>query len=103
MSNSIHVQQLSEFDMAEHLRNDEDIAEYLSLVLQDGDTDELIRALGHIAKARGMMQLAKESGLGQEGLYNTLRVGSHPPFDSIMKVLKALHFDLKAVCHSTEH
>jgi len=103
MSELIHIQELSEFDMAEQLRSDEDIAEYLSLVLQEGDTDELIRALGHIAKARGMTQLARDSGLGRESLYKSLRVGSKPQFDTIVKVLKALNFDLQAVCHSSNH
>lgn len=85
--------------MAEQLRTDEDIASYLSMVLEDGDTDELIHALGYIAKARGMTQIAKETGLGRESLYKALRSGSRPQFDTILKVLKSLNFDLKAVVH----
>ena len=93
------TQELINFDMAEQLRTDEDIASYLSMVLEDGDTDELIHALGYIAKARGMTQIAKETGLGRESLYKALRSGSRPQFDTIMKVLKSLNFDLKAVVH----
>ncbi|WP_112135827.1 addiction module antidote protein [Marinomonas primoryensis] len=93
------TKELTNFDMAEQLRTDEDIASYLSMVLEDGDTDELIHALGYIAKARGMTQIAKETGLGRESLYKALRSGSRPQFDTILKVLKSLNFDLKAVVH----
>ncbi|MBJ7556646.1 addiction module antidote protein [Marinomonas spartinae] len=94
------IKELTNFDMAKQLRTDEDIATYLSMVLEDGDTDELIHALGHIAKARGMTQIAKDSGLGRESLYKALRSGSRPQFDTIVKVLKSLNFDLKAVIHT---
>ena len=90
---------LTDFEMAEQLRSDNDIAAYWSMVLEDGDSDELIHALGYIAKARGMTQIAKDSGLGRESLYKALRVGSRPQFDTIMKVLKSLDFDLKVVGH----
>ncbi|MFD1383158.1 addiction module antidote protein [Rhodanobacter aciditrophus] len=88
---------LKNFDMAEQLRDDADIAAYLSMVLDEGDTEELIAAIGHIAKARGMTQIAKESGLGRESLYKALRSGSRPQFDTILKVLKALGLELKIV------
>ena len=94
------IKELTNFDMAEQLRTDEDIAAYLSMVLEDGDTDELIHALGHIAKARGMTQIGKDSGLGRESLYKALRTGSRPQFDTIVKVLKSLNFDLKTVIHT---
>lgn len=88
---------LKSFDMAEQLRDDADVAAYLSMVLEEGDTEELIAAIGHIAKARGMIQIAKESGLGRESLYKALRSGSRPQFDTILKVLKALGLELKIV------
>lgn len=88
---------LKNFDMAEQLRDDADIAAYLSMVLEEGDAEELIAAIGHIAKARGMTQIAKESGLGRESLYKALRSGSRPQFDTILKVLKALGLELKIV------
>ena len=61
------------FDVADYLQTDEDIVEYLSQVLSEGDTDELVRAIGYVAKARGMSQIAKDSGLctiHQGGLQN---------------------------------
>ena len=61
------------FDVADYLQTDEDIVEYLSQVLSEGDTDELVRAIGYVAKARGMSQIAKDSGLctiQQDGLQN---------------------------------
>ena len=88
---------LKPFDMAEQLRTEEDIVAYLSMVLEDGDTDELIAALGHIAKARGMAEIARESGLGRESLYKALRLGARPQFDTIFKVIKALGLELRIV------
>lgn len=63
------------FDVADYLQTDEDIVEYLSQVLSEGDTDELVRAVGYVAKARGMSQIAKESGLGRASLYKSLQPG----------------------------
>lgn len=94
-----NIKNLTRFDMAEQLRTDEDSAAYLSMVLEEGDYNELIHALGYIAKARGMTQIAKDTGLGRESLYKALRVGSRPQFDTVMKVLKSLNFELKVVEH----
>jgi probable addiction module antidote protein len=82
------------FDMAKILDSDEAIVEYLSQVLEDGDTDEVIRALGYVTKAKGMTQIAEESGLGRESLYKALTPGAKPRFDTIMKVFKALGLKL---------
>ena len=84
------VQKLKAFDITSHLDSEEAMAEYLSQVLEDGDNDELIRALGHIAKAKGMATVAKDSGLGRESLYKALSEGSQPRFDTITKVINAL-------------
>lgn len=84
------AQKLKAFDITRHLDCEEAMAEYLSQVLEDGDNDELIRALGHIAKAKGMATVAKDSGLGRESLYKALSVGSQPRFDTISKVINAL-------------
>lgn len=84
------AQKLKAFDITRHLDSEEAMAEYLSQVLEDGDNDELIRALGHIAKAKGMTTVAKDSGLGRESLYKALSVGSQPRFDTISKVINAL-------------
>ncbi len=78
------------FDIVALLDSDEMINEYLSQVLDDGDSDELIRALGYIAKAKGMAMVAERSGLGRESLYKALRPGAKPRFDTVLKVIKAL-------------
>ena len=85
--------------MASQLRSESDITDYLSIVLEEGDTDELIRAVGYVAKARGMTQIAQETGLGRESLYKSFREGVKPQFDRVLKVLPALNIDLKAVTH----
>ena len=84
------AQKLKAFDITRHLDSEEAMAEYLSQVLEGGDNDELIRALGHIAKAKGMATVAKDSGLGRESLYKVLSAGSQPRFDTISKVINAL-------------
>lgn len=61
--------EITNFDIAEYLDNKEIVAEYLSQILADGDMDELLEALGNIAKAKGMSQIASETGLGRESLY----------------------------------
>ncbi len=82
------------FDMADYLDSDEAIQEYFRQVMENGDPDEIIRALGHIARARGMAQLAKDTGLGRESLYKTFSEGSKPRFETIMRVTKALGLTL---------
>ena len=84
------IQKLKAFDITRHLDSEEAMAEYLSQVLEDGDNAELIRALGHIAKAKGMATVAKDSGLGRESLYKALSEGSQPRFDTITKEINAL-------------
>jgi probable addiction module antidote protein len=96
MTPKVKIDNLPEFDMANYLDNDEAIAEYLSQVLADGDDGELAQALGHIAKARGMTQIAKDAGIGRESLYKALRADAHPRFDTIHRVCKALGVKLVA-------
>lgn len=88
------TEKLKDFDITRHLDTEESMAEYLSQVLEDGDSDELIRALGHIAKAKGMAQVANASGLGRESLYKALSEGSQPRFETITKVIQALGFKM---------
>ncbi|MDR0209107.1 MAG: putative addiction module antidote protein [Pseudomonas putida] len=94
------TEKLIPFDMATLLDSDEAISEYLSQVLVDGDSDEIIRALGHIARARGMSAIAANSGLGRESLYKALTPGAKPRFDTILRVVRALGIDLFAQPHS---
>ena len=82
------------FDIVDYLDSEEAIQEYFRQVMEDGDPDEIIRALSHIAKARGMAQLAKDTGLGRESLYKSLSEGAKPRFDTILRVTKALGLKL---------
>jgi probable addiction module antidote protein len=81
--------EVTNFDITQYLDDKEVIAEYLSQILADGDTDELLDALGNIAKAKGMSQIASETGLGRESLYKTFHKGTKPKFDTIMKVMQS--------------
>jgi probable addiction module antidote protein len=78
------------FDAAEYLDNEVLIAEYLSAAAEDPNPDVFVAALGDVAKARGMAQIAKDTGLGRESLYKTLSAGAHPRFETINSVLHAL-------------
>lgn len=83
------------FDIVAELDSDEAISEYLRQVFEDGDSDEIVRAIGYVARARGMAQLARDSGLGRENLYNALKPGSKPRFDTILRVCRALGVNLE--------
>ena len=78
------------FDAAAYLDNDAVITEYLSAAAEDSTPDVFVAALGDVAKARGMAQIAKDAGLGRESLYKTLSAGAHPRFETINSVLHAL-------------
>jgi len=78
------------FDGAAYLDNDAVIAEYLSAAAEDPNPDVFVGALGDVAKARGMAQIAKDSGLGRESLYKALSAGAHPRFETINSVLHSL-------------
>ena len=87
---------LTTFDVSQYLDSKEMIAEYLTQVLQDGDMNELLEAIGNIAKAKGMSQIAKDTGLGRESLYKTFSSDSKPRFETIMKVLDSFGVKLQA-------
>ena len=78
------MQHLTEFDLATILDSEEAIGEYLSQVLADGDSDELLCAVGYIAKAV-VWQIAAATGLGRESLYKALTPGAKPRFDTVPK------------------
>lgn len=84
------------FDVAKYLTDDEAVAEYMNAVLEAEDPDLLLLALGDVARARGMAQVAKDSGLGRESLYKALTPGAKPRFDTVMKVARALGVRLTA-------
>lgn len=78
------------FDAAAYLDNDAVVAEYLSAAVEDPNPDVFIAALGDVAKARGMAQIAKDAGLGRESLYKALGAGAHPRYETVSAVLGAL-------------
>ena len=82
------------FDMANHLGSEEEITEYLRQVLEDNDPAELAGALGNIARARSMTQLARDTGLSRESLYKSLSGERAPSSETLFKVMKALGFKL---------
>lgn len=84
---------ITQFDITEYLNNDEIIAMYLSEVLQNGSDEEFIAALNDIARAKGMNEIAKKSGISRESLYQTLS-SEKPRFESVRKILAALNIDL---------
>lgn len=96
MSEKTKISDLATFDMAEALNTEEDIANYLTLVLEEGDMSEFNHALNVVARARGMTAVAEQSGLTREALYKALRPESQPRFDTIYRVCKALGVRLVA-------
>ena len=80
----------SKFDIADYLDSNEMIAEYLNVVLEEGDDSEIVVAIGNIAKAIGMTKIAEETGMSRPSLYKALSEGAKPQFSTIMKVLKAV-------------
>lgn len=84
------------YDTVEYLKTDEDMALYLDACFEEaGDDAALIaKALGNIARARGMTQLARDTGLAREGLYKALSENGNPEFTTVMKVIKALGLKL---------
>ena len=96
MNRKVKMTELPEFDMAELLKTDEDIVNYINIVLEENDMAELTHALGVVARARGMSAVAEQSGLTREALYKALRPNSHPRFDTISRVCTALGVKLVA-------
>jgi probable addiction module antidote protein len=89
------------WDVTEHLDTDERIALFLEAVFEDGDAAAIAAAIGTVAKARGMTQLAAETGLSRPALYKALSGEGNPGLDTIMKVLAALGVRLTVV--PTDH
>jgi probable addiction module antidote protein len=86
------------YDVAEHLRTPNEMAAYLEACLQeaDGDAAFIAKALGDIARAKGMAQIARDTGLSRESLYKALSGQRSPGFDTILKVIEALGLRLHA-------
>ena len=84
------------YDAAEHLETEDDIIAYLEAALEDGDPAVIVHAIGNIARARGMSQIARDAGLGRESLYKALSPEGNPEFATVLKVVKALGIRLHA-------
>jgi len=101
MTEKLKVADLPDFDMAEMLKTEEDVANYLTIVLEENDMGEFTHALGVVARARGMSAVAEKSGLTREALYKALRPSSKPRFDTIYRVCNALGVRLVAQAGSS--
>jgi probable addiction module antidote protein len=85
---------LNDFDPARYLETEEDVAEYLNSMMEEGNTELLIAALGDVARARGMSEIARASGLTREALYRALKSDAQPRFDTVVRVCNALGLKL---------
>jgi len=90
MTKKIKPETLPDFDPTQHLETSEDMAAYLSIVMEEDDAALLAAALGDIARARGMSEVARSAGVTREALYKALRPNAHPRFETINKVCKSL-------------
>jgi probable addiction module antidote protein len=96
MKKKTKISDLPEFDMAKQLKSEEDIAAYVTMVIEEGDSSELAHALGVAARARGMSEIAQAAGITREALYKALRPNAQPRFDTINRVCTALGVRLVA-------
>jgi len=85
------------WDAAEEIRGSRDAAAYLAAALEDGDPALITAALGDIARAKGMAVVARKAGLGRESLYKALSTNGNPEFATVLRVIRALGLQLKAV------
>jgi len=92
----VNMAQLAPFDAADYLDDEQTIAEYLTAALEDPNPDVFLTAVRDVARARGMTQLAKDSGLGRESLYKALSPGAKPRYDTVLKLVHALGIKLSA-------
>jgi probable addiction module antidote protein len=96
MTTKTRASDLPGFDPAQYLDSDEAVAQYLTAILEEDNPGLLAAALGDIARARGMTEIAKASGLAREALYKALKPDAQPRFDTIARVCKALGVRLVA-------
>ncbi|EQA05304.1 putative addiction module antidote protein [Glaesserella parasuis] len=79
------------FDIVKYLDSDEAIAIYLTQIAETGDSNDFIVALGDVARAKGIAEIAQKTGLARESIYKALTSGSKPRFDTIMRIMNALN------------
>lgn len=85
---------IKKWDAADYLKTTDDIAAYLEAVVEDGDTKEILQALGVVARSAGMTEISKRTGLGRESLYKALGPNGNPSFATVNNVLKALNLKM---------
>ncbi|ROR15059.1 addiction module antidote protein [Erwinia sp. JUb26] len=92
-------EKFSKWDTAEYLKNEEDMSEYLNACFEEAGDDPayIAKALGTIARARGMSQISRDTGLSRESLYRALSGEGNPEFGTVIKVMKALGLRLHSV------
>jgi probable addiction module antidote protein len=90
------VTKTTPWDPASHLASDDDMAAYLEAALEDGDAAVVAAALGDIARAKGMTQVARDAGLGRESLYRSLSPNGNPELATVLRVVSALGLQLHA-------
>ena len=88
---------LKKWDVTEHMDNEEYISEYLKAAFESGDISEITRALGDVARARNMSDLAEKMGISRQGLYKTLSENGNPEFATIQKLITALGLQMSIV------
>lgn len=93
----IKINELKTFDVTEHLSDEASITQYLNVVIEQNDPALLVAALGDIARARGMTQMARDSGVTRESLYRALSADASPRFDTISKVVSGLGLKFQVV------
>jgi probable addiction module antidote protein len=89
------IKDLKKFDVVDYLKTEKDIATYLSAVLEDGDPALFVAAIGDIARAKGMTEIANRSGVTRESLYRALKVEARPRFETVTRVVQALGLKLR--------
>lgn len=90
------MKKAAEWDASNYLESKADIAAYLNAALEDGNTSVVAAVLGDIARAKGMTQLAKETGITRDGLYKALSPAGNLSFDTVQKVVRAFGLKLDA-------
>ena len=90
-------QKLKKWDVTEHMDNEEHISEYLKAAFESGDISEITRALGDVARARNMTDLAEKMGISRQGLYKTLSENGNPEFATIQKLITALGLQMSVI------
>jgi len=88
---------LKKWDVTEHMNNEEYISEYLKAAFESGDISEITRALGDVARARNMTELAEKMGISRQGLYKTLSENGNPEFATIQKLITALGLQMSII------